>query len=544
MREYLRPDGTRRWLVLGADADPDCQNQRIPVSVDSVRWLGLIPAGKTAWLGRGIVLQGSEQSGQQIRISEVEVAGPPEARRRPLPIEENLLVKLNARTFGVEERATASLSAHGLELECRRGRRPAGVALRNDRVRLPAGIETALNLTYQADAQFGIGYADGERHRLDTPRQVGRLESGSVPPGDWAAATLPLPSSSSPGPVGNGGFTLVLSCPLGDGNATLSNLYLSAGVSQDRPARSVWIWQPSEWLAQPDPLLEELVALETLLVYVSVPISRDRVTHPEILAAFIEKAAARGVSVWAVEGDPHAVLPDGRAGLLRRAKALSRFNRDQPEERRLSGVQYDIEPYLLPDFAIHAEDWLAAYVQTIEALDGVLSMPLEIAVPFWWSELTLNGQRLLDHLAGHVQSVNVMNYRTDPGQLQQFAEPFLAWGVARGIPVRIALEAGPIPDEDRWHYQPAGEGTLWHLEMGAEHLLVLLRNPAIPERGSAYRLVRRSRFEGRRLTFAGDRARMTGTMTRLEGIWSAWPSFAGLALHEYRLPEDSRAQGR
>ena len=132
-----------------------------------------------------------------------------------------------------------------------------------------------------------------------------------------------------------------------------------------------------------------------------------------------------------------------------------------------------------------------------------------------------------------------MNYRTDPTPLQQFAEPFLTWGVAHDVAVRIALEAGPIQDETRWHYRPSSEATmestLWHLSLGDDHLLVLFSEPASVPDGTGYQFVRKSAYSGSRLTFKGDLSRMDQTMAELERLWSGWPSFAGLALHEYRL---------
>jgi hypothetical protein len=539
-REYLQIDGHRRVLELGDHPDPSCARLPVPVSRDEIRWFGLIPEAKAARLPRGVILQGLDTD-DRIQVSEVVVTESPVGRRTALPLGVNLFSRLHPHAYGVETRAAVVLNADSLQLSCAPGERPAGIVLRNDSARLPEGIQSGLVLDYQADAAFGVGFADRVDHSLDDPLQLGVLAASNGNE-QRREAQLPLPDpggKAGSDPVARSTTAFTLMCPNKGGNVSLTGLQLSPLMAGATPVRSLWIWRPVEWLEHPEQLLDELEALSTPVVYISIPMEGDQVANAKPLARFIGAAYARGIQVWAVEGDPHAVLPEGQAAFARRAQALTRFNAGQPPSQRLSGVQYDIEPYLLPDFALHTVDWLAAYVQTISALSAALQIPVEIAVPFWWSNLELNDRPFLDALAHHVQSLNVMNYRTDPEQLQQLAEPFLSWGVEHEVAVRIALEAGPIQDEKRWHFRasqgPEDAGRLWHVQIGGEHVLVLLAAPSIIPDGIGYQYVRQSGFAGSRLTFKGDRARMDRVMTELESLWRAWPSFAGLALHEYRL---------
>lgn len=531
-REYLQIDGSRRWLRLTEAPGSDCASRPLGTGIDNVRWFGLIPERQAAWLPRGVILQGLESAGR-VQISEVVVAEPSDPRRSPLPLSTDLLGRLNPRVYGIEERARVEQDGDSLHLNCQPGERPAGLVLRNTGARLPEAIQMNLSFRYTADAPFAVGFADGVDHLLETPHQLGRLPV----PAQSHTVTYALPDVAPRGNDSNA--TVTFMCPQTTGRLVVTDLQLQSQSVSEPPPRSTWIWRPAEWLEQPESLLAELAALATPSVYVSVPIDEDRVAHAEALARFIESAAGQGVAVWAVEGDPHAVLPDGQTAFVRRAEALAAFNASQPVDRRLRGIQYDIEPYLLPDFALHTDDWLRAYLQTIGRLDNVLDAPLEVAVPFWWASLELGDQPLLDALAPHVQGLNVMNYRTDPEQLQQFAEPFLAWGGAHGKAVRIALEAGPIQDETRWHFRAdsalKNQNTLWHLQLADAHLLLLLDAPAVVPAAEGYRFVRQSQLAGSRLTFSGDRPRMEQLMQSLEVLWAAWPSFAGLALHEYRL---------
>ena len=536
-REYLKIDGTRRWLRLSDERNPGCESASLGSSVSTIRWFGLIPGAKAAWLQRGVTLQGVETA-EGVQVSEVEVPVPADRRRVALPLSLDLLQRLHPRIYGVEGRASMRSENDELQLRCEPGERPAGLVLRNDGARLPDVIDLNVAMTYQADARFGIAYADAPRVPLESPLQIGRLD----PTGQPQTSTYPLPVSAADGRSGRD-VSFTIACPNEGGRLSISRIQLAGIGGNPLPSRSVWIWRPADWQNQPQALLAELTAMSTPVVYISVSIDDDQVAEPAALATFIAMARAAEIEVWAVEGDPHVVLPDGQAAFARRAAALSSFNASQAEGKRLAGVQYDIEPYLLPEFSLQTNDWLVAYVQTIallnERLNERLDIPLEIAVPFWWSWLEVDQAPLLDALAPHVQGLNVMNYRTEPGQLQQFAEPFLSWGVMHDVPVRIALEAGPIRNEVRWRFraQPEApsENTLWHLQLGAEHVLLLLDKPAVISGGVGYQLIGRSGFAGNQITFQGERRRMDRVMAELELIWAEWPSFAGLALHEYRL---------
>jgi hypothetical protein len=256
------------------------------------------------------------------------------------------------------------------------------------------------------------------------------------------------------------------------------------------------------------------------------------VTHRQALAGFIARATAQGVRVWAVVGDPRVIFPRERRKFVQRARAYARYNQSVCPEARLAGIQYDIEPYLLPGYSLGPEAWAKAYLATLWELKHAAPLPLEAVLPFWFAHQRLQGKSLLDRLASCVDSLVVMDYRTDPAQIQQFAEPFLAWGARHGRPVRVALETGPIADEVRRHYRPDRTGgELWFGWERGRYLLTLLKHPRRNPRGTSFRYTHTSPFPGATLTFRGREPEMMAQMARLEEQLGAWRSFTGWALH-------------
>jgi len=304
-----------------------------------------------------------------------------------------------------------------------------------------------------------------------------------------------------------------------------------AATARPAPKRALWAWNPDAWRKNPEALFDLLAVNGADTVFITAPVTLERVLDPGPLAIFIERAARQGVRVWAVLGDPRAVLPAERPKYAAFARAYQEFNRGAPPAAKLAGLQLDIEPYLNQGYHAERDAWLDAYLDTVAQVRAAAGMPLDLAVPFWWGAQTLRGERLLDRLAPLVESVTVMNYRTDRRLILESAEPFLAWSAAASRGVRIALELGPIADESIRVYRPAeGDADFWLVPAGGRVIAVLLERPAkLPGQGLAYSHA--VPLPGNRVSFRNNLPALRKLLPELEAQWRAWPQFGGVALH-------------
>lgn len=297
-------------------------------------------------------------------------------------------------------------------------------------------------------------------------------------------------------------------------------------------ARSAWFWSPGLWLETPQKIFDSAAAYRLTRIYITVPVENARVKHADELAAFVTQARARKISVWAVLGDPAAVLPQGTQHFAAMAGAYAAYNAQAVAEARLAGLQLDIEPYLLPGYQLAPEVWQARYVETIQAIHAAApSLALNLALPFWWGEAGYGGSALLDKLAGAVSGITVMDYRTDADEIKRFAQPFLHWGEQHGKDIAIALEALPIADEERRSYFRAERGELLHVTLAQYHILMLLDAPARVDGAVSYRYSHAGSFKGGSISFAGRLPQLEALLPELEADFGRWPSFAGMALH-------------
>jgi hypothetical protein len=469
-----------------------------------------------------LTLEGSGDARGRFVIGQIETGNGAASPTPPmLTLGRNLLPSWTPHVFGAEERASLTQEAGALVLSCHPGEQPAGLFVVEDAVLPPiAGLE--LEVAARGSAGFVIAAADESARRRDAPLPLMTLSGAGEP----ATARAPV----SPALDRHSRIAWSLLCPRHGGAITLTRFSLQgqgARAGSAVPGRSAWAWQPELWRDTPGALIERLGALHIDRVYITVPLSNDEeVTDATALRAFVDAAAQHGLRVWAVEGDPYAVLPAGRATFRKRAAALAAYNRVQRPNARLVGVQYDIEPYLVPGFALDPDRFTGAYLDTLATLGAAVEMPVEAAIPFWFP-FEKWGARLAEVVGG----IAVMDYRTAPDDIQRFAMPALAWGTAHQRSVRIGLELGPLGSEERLRFHHAATGQLWRVAVGADHALLLLRTPAKNPAGETYVAIDRHEVLGSSQSFSGSEHSLDSLLPALIQNFAPWPAYAGIALH-------------
>lgn len=109
------------------------------------------------------------------------------------------------------------------------------------------------------------------------------------------------------------------------------------------------------------------------------------------LAAFIASAHANGLKVEALQGDPEHARTANHSDPINRLKRVLQFNANAAPDGRFDGMQFDIEPYSLPDFAAGGEKRAALMTQFLELADTMRVLAaqektpfaLGFAMPFW-----------------------------------------------------------------------------------------------------------------------------------------------------------------
>ena len=207
------------------------------------------------------------------------------------------------------------------------------------------------------------------------------------------------------------------------------------GHSAVAAPRAVWIWEEDavRMLDKDEAQREVLTFLElqhisTIYLYADEFNGRNiLVNEPKKYRMLIASAHARGFQVFALLGSAYLrtqeyILQEKRRAAKRMFGAVLDFNRDTPDaSSRFDGVNIDIEPYLLDDWAtgrpVRGRQYLdlSAEFMRMKAAAGS-SMLVGPAMPFWYDgieDVEWKGQRrkLNEFVQDIYDYVAIMDYR-------------------------------------------------------------------------------------------------------------------------------------
>ncbi len=191
------------------------------------------------------------------------------------------------------------------------------------------------------------------------------------------------------------------------------------------------------------------------------------INHPQRYVELIGKAADLGIRVEALDGEKSMALSQNQEHTLAVLRAILDLNATMPKGKRFVGLHYDIEPYLLEDWADPARrtqimsDLLDYYTKARELIrESDPDMTLACDIPFWFDTPTSeDGLPLALEFAGqtkpiqqHIQDlcdyVGIMSYRTTavgPNSITEIVENEVAYAQSIGKTVCPAVETAAYP---------------------------------------------------------------------------------------------------
>lgn len=525
-------DGTILHAIVTEEPGKQQANCRVlplPTAVMGVQALHFLPPDASP--GKTILLRGIEaDKGKSFSVSEHTLVSDQPAPRpqAPMPFGASLLGAMQARTHGDTSRVNADIKDGRLYLTCRAGAKPAGATLLGPWF-MPRA-RAVLQAAHSGEGHFALQATSGAPGKPDQAFDLGSLDAGQ--PVQTARFDLPEQLDRAHWRA------LSLACPQGPAKLTLAALTLQPADDADADAagapRATWTWSPNEWRERGAALLDWAVQQKIGTVFITVPLRDGSVDDAAQLGAFVRQAGSRGISVSAMEGDPEMVLPAAQGAAIARLRAYAAYNAAAADGARLKGVQYHIEPYLVPAHVLPQAQRDRRYLELAAKLRQAAGpLTLDFVVPHWWADK----KALLDGLAKYADILTVKSPRTDPAQIYRLAVPFLDWGVEDGKTVRVALDAGPIGAGVQRRYErrpPGARGDLLVFTLGGQKILLLQQVPAAHAQAQAYALAASQEIDAADASFHADKGALMRLLPQLERTFGAWESFGGMALHDLR----------
>ena len=502
-----------------ADAGPESMTGEMERDAPTLLWSGRVAVPTPA--PSRIVIEGSESDGRFVpHAVRIPNDGPAPAMKVPLPIGENLLDRFQTRPFGSEGRVAAERSQDGLVIRCGEGTAPAGVVLETGPFHFPRAAHLRLVVAgLGSGEQLGLSLSEQGADAPWPPQVLTDAKGGSLklppnPPAD-------VPPSRK----------IVINCPSRQASLRLNSVALEPDLPPRHSNTGTWLWRAEAWLEGPARIEEWATASQLDRIFLQLKIDRGEVTDSTALADFVTRLKGRGISAHAVEGDPAMATAHGLSHALRRVAAIRRYQIASPPGARLTGLQFDIEPYLLADFALDPATIWARWAEAIQALSSAWGEPVSVVVPFWILDSEA-GAAAMAAVRPAISNLTVMAYRTDTGEITALSEPWLAWGTLNGVPVSVALENGPLETEVHRTFVRAETGSLRLSMEGRKATVSLFSNLAEARQDDlAYAFHHETRINPARISFMNNRDKLAVARAELTRLLVAWPSFDGLMIH-------------
>ncbi len=312
---------------------------------------------------------------------------------------------------------------------------------------------------------------DGE---LTGAWQLVRIPFNSLPKNLDRSRLATLVLTAEPGTSGTIDIERPALCRAGQEPPPLTPHWGRSKIEPQAP--SLWVWHTNDLAASEIEASRLAALIERVgigVVYLQLPGELVR-SQPDIdgavekLAMLTRRITAAGARVFALDGAPQYAQRRYHSAVLGAIANIHEYNTRAASESRFSGVHYDIEPYLLPEFGGDGRAELVneylALLDGLSAATGEADMELEVAIPFWFDGVPVidadGGIRpLAELIIDRSDRVAIMDYRTHSegsNGTVALAEHELVYASEVGKLVLVGLETTDLPDAELLHFYGRG----------------------------------------------------------------------------------------
>jgi hypothetical protein len=335
-------------------------------------------------------------------------------------------------------------------------------------------------------------------------------------------------------------------------------------TAEPAAGKAMWLWETFKLLknrAAQDQLLEFCSDNGITELFLQVPYEQEKQGDDWIvewdrpgLRDLLTRLHSQGLYCHALDGDARFALREWHDRVKALLREIIRFNRESVPEARFDAVRYDIEPYILPQFAgVQKNDIMSQYLsllKDLKAMSEESGMEMGVDIPFWFDSLNrffepvapYRGRPYSEAILDVVDNVGIMDYRTRAygadGTITH-ADRELRYAEKRGKKIYVGLETGKLPDETILDFEAVEgpstlavrklEGTRAALEWfppGSQapenRELLLFQSSSIPVPASKITFFNKTRRDLERV------------IRQTAQEFARYKSFAGFALHSYQ----------
>jgi hypothetical protein len=181
------------------------------------------------------------------------------------------------------------------------------------------------------------------------------------------------------------------------------------------------------------------------------------------LRRFLKEAHKRKLRVDFLTGDPSWALDSSQAIGLAYTQAVIDFNRGGDRSERYDGIQYDVEPYALPEWRTQRETLEAGLLGLLDKSRALIKasgqkLLLTAALPRWYG--AQDGRVAYKDVVDRLDEIDVMDYVTTSAHLTNDPAGMLKYASATHKKVWIGVETGELKETPRSTFFDLGEAAM------------------------------------------------------------------------------------
>ncbi|QPC47586.1 hypothetical protein [Mangrovibacillus cuniculi] len=213
-----------------------------------------------------------------------------------------------------------------------------------------------------------------------------------------------------------------------------------------------WLWNTTLIQTEPNSVLQFLEKEKVTALYLQL----NQDIPMEDYQSFVEKAQLTGISVYIADGAPSWTFR--KSFVTNFFEWVKQYQESASPMQQFKGIHLDIEPYLLNGWTDNQKRIVNQFQHTIllsESYSKELGLPLNLAIPFWFDEITFKnkqGKGILSEWVIHqADEVAIMAYRNTlagSGGILSIATSEIKYANKHNKKVIVSMETTRLPGED------------------------------------------------------------------------------------------------
>ncbi|USG64492.1 hypothetical protein NDK47_20425 [Brevibacillus ruminantium] len=261
-------------------------------------------------------------------------------------------------------------------------------------------------------------------------------------------------------------------------------LCMTAGIlvgfsSPEKTIKATWIWQAEMSATQQQEILQFARENGINTIYLHI----DRQKPFSHYRSFLRAASKAGINVHALGGHPAWALTAHRERMMELVDWVHRYNREAQPDERIAGIHLDIEPYLLPAWDSNQtqvlQQWVANMQVFVEQVKEEADLEVSADLAFWLDDTPVPNdpeRSVSEWMIETFDHVTLMAYRNSldgSNGIEALVKNELGIADRLGKSVVIAVNAKEMPGEAHTTFHGAGEEVMNRvLEQTAERLRI------------------------------------------------------------------------